>query len=289
VAQLRKLSEHCEFGETLEDILHDRLVCGCRDQRFQFKLLAEPDLNFKKAFKIAKAMETAEREAKDLHETPAAPVNSMKGTPAGKNFSRQAANHLQWRATPTDCYCCGAKHKATDCRFKDAECNFCKKKGHIAKVCHSKLKIQKSETHQMHTDNDCEPQEYSLSHTQGSSCSSPIFITVKLNGVDLTMELDTGATLSLISERTYKDLFPTEIAPCLQTSKAQLKTYTGEAIKLLGNIVVDVTYNRQKSTHYPKLKTCLLHYQEENYSLKLIWPVPTNKSSWMSSQKSTQQ
>ena len=26
VAQLRKLSEHCEFGETLEDMLYDRLV-----------------------------------------------------------------------------------------------------------------------------------------------------------------------------------------------------------------------------------------------------------------------
>jgi len=130
VAQLRKLSEHCEFGETLEDMLRDRLVCGCRDQRLQCKLLAEPDLNFEKAFKIAKAMETAEREAKDLHETPAAPVNSMRGTPTGKNFSRRAANHSQRRATPTDCYRCGAKHKATDCKFKDAECNFCKKKGH---------------------------------------------------------------------------------------------------------------------------------------------------------------
>ena len=87
MAQLRKLSKHCEFGETLEDMLHDHLVCGCRDQHLQCKLLAKPDLNIKKAFKIAKAMETAEREAKDLHETPAAPVNSMKGTPAGKNFS----------------------------------------------------------------------------------------------------------------------------------------------------------------------------------------------------------
>jgi len=131
-------------------------------------------------------METAKREAKDLHETPAAPVNSKKGTPTSKNFSRRAANHSQWRATPTDFYRCGAKHKATDCKFKDAECNFCKKKGHIAKVCHSKLKMQKSETHQMHADNDCEPRNTHFFHTQGSSCSSPILITVKVNGVDLT-------------------------------------------------------------------------------------------------------
>jgi len=91
--------------------------------------------------------------------------------------------------------------------------------------------MHKFETHQMHTDNDCEPQEYSLFHTQGFNCFSQILITVKVNGVDLTMELDTGVTLSLISERTYKDLFPAEIASCLQITKAQPKTYTGEAIK----------------------------------------------------------
>ena len=80
VAQLRKLSEHCEFGETLEDMHRDRLVCGCRDHRLQCKLLAESDLNFEKAFKIAKAAETAEKEARDLHETPAAQtVHTMKG------------------------------------------------------------------------------------------------------------------------------------------------------------------------------------------------------------------
>jgi len=36
----------------------------------QCKLLAEPALTFDKAFKIAKAMEAAEKEAKDLQKTP---------------------------------------------------------------------------------------------------------------------------------------------------------------------------------------------------------------------------
>lgn len=65
MAQLHKLSEHCEFGGTLEDMLRDCIVCGCRDQYLQCKLLAETDLTFEFAFKIAKAMETAERETKD--------------------------------------------------------------------------------------------------------------------------------------------------------------------------------------------------------------------------------
>ena len=31
VAHLRELSEHCQFGDTLNDMLRDRLICGCND------------------------------------------------------------------------------------------------------------------------------------------------------------------------------------------------------------------------------------------------------------------
>jgi hypothetical protein len=35
VAELRRLSEHCKFGDTLEDMLRDRIVCSIRDTRLQ--------------------------------------------------------------------------------------------------------------------------------------------------------------------------------------------------------------------------------------------------------------
>ena len=66
VAELRRLSEHCGFGDTLPDVLRDRLVCGIDDGRIQRRLLSEPDLALKKAFDIAQAMESAERNAQDL-------------------------------------------------------------------------------------------------------------------------------------------------------------------------------------------------------------------------------
>ena len=49
----------------LEEGNKRRLVCRCKDQHLQCKLLAEPDLMFDKAFKIAKVMEAAEKEARD--------------------------------------------------------------------------------------------------------------------------------------------------------------------------------------------------------------------------------
>ena len=42
VAELRRLAEHCQFGQTLDDMLRDRLVCGIADGRVQRRLLAEP-------------------------------------------------------------------------------------------------------------------------------------------------------------------------------------------------------------------------------------------------------
>ncbi len=66
VAVLRKLAHDCNYGEKLTEMLRDRLVCGINDDRIQRRLLAETDLTFEKALKIAQAMETANKDVRDL-------------------------------------------------------------------------------------------------------------------------------------------------------------------------------------------------------------------------------
>ena len=61
LAELRHLSEHCEFGITLDEMLRDRLVCGIRDIRIQRRLLAEPKLTLKRALDLALAIEAQKR------------------------------------------------------------------------------------------------------------------------------------------------------------------------------------------------------------------------------------
>ena len=119
MACLRKLSEFCDFNDTLKDVLRDHhLVCGCKDKRLQCKLLAEKDLTFDKALEMAKPMETAEKEAKDLQEPPTAPVNAIHGWRKGspKKPSPQMLTSPQ-KATGNACQRCGGKHKAADCKF----------------------------------------------------------------------------------------------------------------------------------------------------------------------------
>jgi hypothetical protein len=65
VAELRKLSEHCNFND-LNERLRDQLVWGIKDQRVQRRLLGEQDLTFAKALELAQAAETVEKYAKQL-------------------------------------------------------------------------------------------------------------------------------------------------------------------------------------------------------------------------------
>jgi len=130
VAELRQLAEHCEYGTTLIDVMCDRLVCGVEDSRIQRRLLAEPELTFDKVFEIGTANEFAERIMKDLQSGSQLPVNPV-------------VNKLNTRGTQNTCCRCGDKHKAADFCFKTAECQKCRKKGHIARVCKSKPLYQK--------------------------------------------------------------------------------------------------------------------------------------------------
>ena len=57
-----------------------------------------------------------------------------------------------------------------------------------------------------------ETQEHSLFHTKRQS-PALILVTLQINGIDLEMELDTGVTLSIISEQTYHKLFPVGSVP----------------------------------------------------------------------------
>ena len=61
VAELRHLSQHCEFGDSLDDMLRDRLVCGINQASLQRRLLAEAELTFPKALEMAQAFESAEK------------------------------------------------------------------------------------------------------------------------------------------------------------------------------------------------------------------------------------
>ena len=73
--------------------------------------------------------------------------------------------------------------------------------------------------------------------------SEPISLLVLVNGKKLTMELDTGAAVSIISDKTRRSLF-SELK--LNESSLILKTCTDEQMKVIGQLNVRVKYGDQE-------------------------------------------
>ena len=69
---------------------------------------------------------------------------------------------------------------------------------------------------------------------------------MSVNGQTLEMEIDTGASLSVISEKTYNNLVSKNRATPLEKSGTVLRTYTGEEVKPKGSCTVDVCYEGGK-------------------------------------------
>ena len=132
------------------------------------------------------------------------------------------------------CYHCWRTHSTATCQFKDVVCHKCNKKAHLAKVCRSKRPNQNQgswTTHQITADDDYVSdmsEAYELFNLQETR-AKPLVVTVKLNNSTLDMELDTGASLSIISEKIFNSLWSTQARPKLEASSVKLHTYAKEA------------------------------------------------------------
>ncbi|RMX49481.1 hypothetical protein pdam_00017639 [Pocillopora damicornis] len=80
---------------------------------------------------------------------------------------------------------------------------------------------------------------FKLFHLHQEKPEPSIMVPVKVNRVSHSMELDTGASVSIMSEEACRRRFPK--VP-LEESQIKLKTYTGEALEIIGQALVEVTY-----------------------------------------------
>ena len=72
---------------------------------------------------------------------------------------------------------------------------------------------------------------------------SGVFLDLHVEGKPVKMELDTGASVSIISEKTWQEDFG---APQLTKCAIKLRTYTGQNMKVRGQKLVRVKYGNQE-------------------------------------------
>ena len=239
VAELRSLAEYCNFGGTLDDMLRDQLVWGVKNDAIQQKLLGEAKLTFKRAMELAQGLETAAQN-----------VQTLKASTQGSDPGKSEVHKIADAGKGLTCHRCGKiGHIATKCRYKDTVCHKCGKKGHLKAVCRSKPKGGGQRKRNPHTvkhvqEDDDSEDESPLYHIGSREDTHPIKLMVQIEGHQVEMELDTGAAVSLMSEKTFKELWPEKK---LSPTKCRLVSYSKEPIPVAGSVDVSVEYQHQQA------------------------------------------
>ena len=196
----RKITEHCEYGDRLNEMLRDRLVCGIYDKRVQRRFLQDARLTYNGSLAMALAAESAAKDSKRLQEQSLnadtgqqdatvedKPVHRVAHRPQKR--STQAKSQPQQPRHQGDCHRCGGKHLASHCRFKEYECHFCTKKGHLASFCRKKRQAMAEagspKTEQANlieedidTDSSEDDHEYMMYSVVGGGSTQPLVVDV---------------------------------------------------------------------------------------------------------------
>ena len=245
IATLRsRASETCsDYGSVLSDMLQDCLVCGLQKPSIQRRLLQEAALTFEKALQMSLAAEAADKDSKRLTITP---LDKDLSTSIGK-VNRSGRGRRQQRsgyrsqttsnAMKPECHRCGKKHEPSQCPYKEYECHHCKKKG---RAPGSQVSQEESRENTPRREREeVEPREEEEEYTMfpvTSGQTGPLHATITVNGSPLSMEIDTGASVSIA--KTFETIQQGE-------ETLELQTYTGEPIRVCGSTVVQVEHDGQ--------------------------------------------
>ncbi|XP_077180345.1 uncharacterized protein LOC143831150 [Paroedura picta] len=267
-AALRNLARDCQFSN-LEEALRDRFVCGLRDEATQRRLFGKKGLTFKEALEDAANAEAANRSARTVrgheasrHPPVEKPTTAVHHEDLGGDLAEEEAEvdhnvarpHRRPATSTGPCAGCAGPHVHSMCRFRDATCRVCGKKGHIARACRSE---PDSASHPVAGENAYrQPRAAQGNRGQrevtsrqrrletnstrtvilNSTRNGPkekIRLRVSIEGAPCTMELDTGSSLSIISNATLKRLCP-HGGPPLRPLPYIVKDYMGGRVPIKG-------------------------------------------------------
>ena len=86
--------------------------------------------------------------------------------------------------------------------------------------------------HEFSKESEEEAAEYNILAIRSKGRVNSLMVTVPIEKVNISMEVDTGVLVSLVSEETYKNFWPNKT---LQKSVVVLRTYSTEVLKTLGH------------------------------------------------------
>ncbi|XP_040067033.1 uncharacterized protein LOC120840511 [Ixodes scapularis] len=244
--ELKRLAATCEFGQFLDEALRDRFVAGLKDQAAQAELLKKKTLTFSAACDIARSIELTRAETKIFQ--PAASeqleVNAVQRLGPHRNVgaaTRKATMEVNTeRPEASGCFRCGAPHHESSCPFRKYKCRACRRVGHLARACKATSRLVQA------VDDSSGEEKVWLYNIGSCSARKGGYTTeVRVAGTLVTMQVDTGGSVSIVPEEVYKQYWP---GLSLSNCRLKLKTYGGVPLEVLGKLIVPVEHNGQTMT-----------------------------------------
>ena len=138
------------------------------------------------------------------------------------------------------CFSCGANHLRSSCTHLKYVCHLCKREGHIAKVCKFKSATKsRSRSNSRPSDpkslNQVNVQDPAYAINQVSSSDIRVLANVFVSGFSFSMEVDSGSSVSTISEFTYNAIIKLKPLP-LKGYFGILTGASNNKIATLGNV-----------------------------------------------------
>ena len=266
-ARLRTLAKYCDFPN-IDAEIKSHIIQTCASTRLRRRALTDSDMTLKVLLDTARAMETSERQSKVIEtgfdetdkRTVARVVNqpnqSIRQHPAKKPNSTQV------------CRNCGLSYPhqggKTQCPAWGKTCFACNKQNHFQRQCMSSNKFQRplvrSKTHmsqsrthsvqqvrqvdievQQAMKTDETDEEYAFVLEEQRLKKLP-YAQVVINGFPVNMLIDTGASVNILDEQTFRG-FPEPID--LNRSHTTIHSYASPTpIKIMGHFEGQVRHKQ---------------------------------------------
>ena len=125
------------------------------------------------------------------------------------------------------CMKCGYDCNHAHCPVKDSKCNYCRKKGHFAVMCHRKASTHVVEEMCGSEESDNDGSAH-LINTVTDAGKHDRWKCIEVDGFHIDMQIDTSATKSLLPYKVFKDMLCD--TPITKTAR-KFKSYTHHPIK----------------------------------------------------------
>lgn len=254
--RVKKAAVNCEFGSDLESRLKDKFVTGMREGKVLDRVCEKSHKD-----SVSDILETALQKEATLVKSPnqsSSDVNKLSfqnksvskswgQKPHGNQFipEQRSRNDVlqqqQQKSTKVCNHCGGLNHDFSKCKYKSYKCNACHKRGHLSKICKNSKTNANQNAHYL--DNSGVEVDYiSLHKIDQEETFPPILAEVVIEGKKVTMEIDSGAGISVIPFEAYKKL---QLKAKIENCTRIIKTYDLRPIVPVGQIFVNVACDKK--------------------------------------------